>query len=378
MLDRLTAILILLSILTISPANSATITTEKINEDLTVISINGPIEDGDGRTFMLLSITTRHAIVNLNSPGGLVDDGLIIAEQIFSSGFETYVSNTSECLSMCGIVWLSGSQRYLAENGRVGFHGAYFENEQGSYSVSGPGNARIGAFLGKIKLSQTAITFITSAKPDELSFVGFEEAKFLGLDPHSLAQDFLNESQELISPIEAVKIAANIVFYDAGCLDLFQAPPTDLDRYYGAFVSFAEKMLGAQEAGNEFDLALISFSQTIREEGQIMTCIEAEKIIRSANIPTGVLGPSFDCAEYTSVVHQTLCGSPSLWASDIVMNSIYWNVRQDLSPIKDTKAFIARQRQWTLMRDGCSSNVVCLEDVYYFRLREISKLISVQ
>ena len=42
----------LLAILTTSPATSATITTEKINEDLTVISITGPIEDGDGRTFL--------------------------------------------------------------------------------------------------------------------------------------------------------------------------------------------------------------------------------------------------------------------------------------------------------------------------------------
>ena len=378
MLSRLIAFLTLLVMLTALPVNSATITTTKVHEDLTVISITGPLEAGDGRTFMLLPITTRHAIVNLNSPGGLVDDGLIIAEQIFSSGFDTYVSNTSECLSMCGIVWLSGGQRYLSEDGRVGFHGAYVENERGSYSVSGPGNARIGAFLGKIKLSQTAITFITNAKPDELSFVGFEDAKFLGLDPHSLTQDFIKERRELISPLEAIIIAANIAFFDAGCRDLFQAPLSDLDRYYQAFLSLSEKTLGVQETGNELDLAFINLSQSNRKEGRIITCIEAEKVIRSANVSTGISGPSFTCAEYNSEVHQALCGSPNLWASDIIMNSIYWNVRQNLSSVKDPKAFIARQRQWTLMRDGCSSNVVCLEDVYYFRLREISKLFASQ
>jgi len=376
MLGSLTGFSMLFAILTTSPAISAIISTEGINENLTVISITGPIEDGDGRKFMLLDISTRNAIVNLNSPGGLVDEGLIIAEQIASSGFDTYVSDTSECLSMCGIVWLSGAQRYLAQNGTVGFHGAYLENEHGSYSVSGPGNARIGAFLGKIELSQTAITFVTNAKPDELSFVGFEDAEILGLEPQSLDEDFLNKRQEVINPIEALKIAANIAYYDTGCLNLFQTPPSDLKQYYNAFVGFAEAILGVQGAGKELDLALINISQSIREEGEIISCIEAEKVIRGANISTGIYGPSFNCAEHVSDVHQTLCRSPNLWAADIVMNSMYWNVRQNRSLIRDTKAFIARQRQWTLMRDGCSTSVSCLEDVYYFRLREISKMIS--
>ena len=375
---RIIVSLMLLAILTTSPATSATITTEKINEDLTVISITGPIEDGDGRTFMFLAITTRNAIVNLNSPGGLVDDGLMIAEQIFSSSFDTYVSNTSECLSMCGIVWLSGARRYLAENGKIGFHAAYIENERGSYSISGPGNARIGAFLGKINLSKTAITFVTNAKPDELYFVGFPEAAILGLEPQPLNQDFFNDHQEFINPIEAIKIAANITLYNTGCLELFQATPNNPERYYGALIGFAEEILGVQAAGEELDLALINISKSIGEEGRIISCIEAEKIIRAANISTGIYGPSFNCGEHTSTVYQALCGYPNLWASDIVMNSIYWNVRQNRSPVKDGKAFIARQRQWTLMRDGCSSSVVCLEDVYYFRLREISKLSAAQ
>jgi len=379
MLRRIKASLILLAVIfTTSPLNSATIIAEKINESLTIISITGPIEDGDGQTFMHLAITTRNAIVKLNSPGGLVDDGIIIAEQIFSSSFDTYVSSEAQCFSICGIVWLSGAQRYLDENGRVGFHGAYVENEQGSYSVSGPGNAKIGAFLGKVELSQTAITFVTNAKPDELSFVGFVEAAILGLEPKSLRQDLFNERQDFIDPIEAIKIAASITLYGTACLEMFQAPPSDFEQYYGAFLGFAQEILGAQEAGQELDLALINISKSIREEGQIISCIEAEKIIRAAKISTGIYGPSFNCAEHTSDVHQALCGSPNLWASDIVMNSIYWNVRQNLSPIRDTAAFLDRQRQWTLMRDGCSSSVVCLNDLYYFRLREISKLIEAQ
>jgi hypothetical protein len=372
------SLMLLAMILTTAPVTAATITTEKINDDLTVISITGPIEAGNGREFMFLAITTRNAIVNLNSAGGLVDEGLIIAEQIFSSGYDTYVSNASECFSMCGIIWLSGAKRYLEEIARVGFHGAYIDIQQGAYLVSGPGNARIGAFLGKVELSQTAITFVTNAKPDELSFVGFGEATILGFEPQLPEQDFFNERQDFIDPIKAIKIAASITLYDTACLEIFQAPQGNLEQYYGAFLGFAQEILGAEEVGKELDLALINISKSIREEGQIISCIEAEKIIRTAKIATGINGPSFNCAEHTSDVHQALCGSPNLWASDIVMNSIYWNVRQNLSPIRDTAAFFDRQRQWTLMRDGCSNNVVCLEDMYHFRLKEISKLIAAQ
>lgn len=360
--------------LAVPEAYSANISVMQTNNDFTIISISGAIEDGDGRNFMDLSSAFENVVVSLNSPGGLVDEGLLIAEQIYSSRFHTYVADTSDCFSMCGIIWLAGERRYFDEDSFVGFHGAYTESEQGIYSVSGPGNAKLGAFLGKIEISNTALSYITNAKPSEFAFVNFNDAISLGFKPQPLSGLFLdNGFLDQVDPVFSVKISSYISLYTTACIDLLKQPPISLEAFYNFHFVRASEVLGASVANYEFNLALIAISELIKEKGQVLACVEAEKFIRNGNIPIGIYGPSFDCSVYTSGVHAAICSTSDLWAPDIIMNSIYWNVRDNNELVADAEAFFVRQRQWLLMRDGCGIDVVCIGELYAFRLREITR-----
>jgi uncharacterized protein YecT (DUF1311 family) len=354
-----------------SPCFAAVFETKKITNDLTLISVSGPIEYGDSKAFMLLSISTKNVIVSLNSPGGLVGEGLLIAEQIFQYRYDTYVADSSECASMCGIIWLSGARRFLSENARVGFHGAYVESIDGIFSISGPGNAKIGAFLGKIGVANTAIGFITNSQPDDLAYVGFNEAKSLGFLPETLNENFNDKVSEPLSPLASVKIAVYLMLYESKCLEMMETPPANLDRYYASFYDIALRGLGEDAFKFELHHWYLNVTGRLEREGNLSACLEAEKIIRAAGVPTGFWGPSFDCLKYQSDAHQALCKYPSLWAADTVMNSIYWNIRENSGLVNDIQAFIGRQKQWITMRDGCKSSIKCLENQYSVRLEEI-------
>ena len=64
------------------------------DKSCTTIHINGQIEPGDHTRWKALLETTKtpHAIVALNSPGGSLPDGLLIAYDILNREYDTYHS----------------------------------------------------------------------------------------------------------------------------------------------------------------------------------------------------------------------------------------------------------------------------------------------
>jgi hypothetical protein len=58
--------------------------------------------------------------VVLDSPGGAVDSGLIMAYMIHDRGLATVVPDGSNCYSSCAFAFLAGSERLVA--GRLGVH----------------------------------------------------------------------------------------------------------------------------------------------------------------------------------------------------------------------------------------------------------------
>lgn len=59
-------------------------------------------------------------LVHLDSPGGRVSEALRIADIIKRRGLSTYVSN--RCLSACTLIFLSGRERLISADGKLGFH----------------------------------------------------------------------------------------------------------------------------------------------------------------------------------------------------------------------------------------------------------------
>ena len=119
------------------------------------------------------TITT---IVLLNNGGGLVHIGLVVAEEIYEKGLDTYIPKDSYCASACSFVFFAGKRRVAA--GRLGVHqisAPELSGEQAQFGVSD-----IVATLPKYGVSAEVlgIMFSTPAssmyffKPNEIAKYG--------------------------------------------------------------------------------------------------------------------------------------------------------------------------------------------------------------
>jgi hypothetical protein len=120
------------------------------------------------------------AIVNFNSDGGVLLDGIAIGKTIRLKSFSTAVLDGKRCASACALAWLGGSPRYMGRTALVGFHAAYIKKE--GLPSSGVGNALVGSYLTQIGLSETAVVYITQAAPTELTLLTLRDAEKIGIE----------------------------------------------------------------------------------------------------------------------------------------------------------------------------------------------------
>jgi hypothetical protein len=108
------------------PANAAQIWVNPAEGHGHVIHIKGEIEKGDANRFAnavgKAGVRPGDATVWLDSPGGLVYDGMLIARAIKKYEWSTYVAADTRCVSMCANIWLAGHTRFVNEHAKVGFH----------------------------------------------------------------------------------------------------------------------------------------------------------------------------------------------------------------------------------------------------------------
>ena len=176
-----------------TPASAADFTTisecgdNHSDKSCTGIYINGKIEveDGGKWTAVLETIKTKHAIVILNSPGGSVNAGLIIAYDILNREYDTYF-NEGICNSMCAMIWLAGKTRYMSSGAVLGFHQAKTDIPGTTAIKSRWGNDLAFDYYAKLKLPERTMRYLFSAAPNELALVTADKAMELGLRPEVL------------------------------------------------------------------------------------------------------------------------------------------------------------------------------------------------
>jgi hypothetical protein len=120
------------------------------------------------------------AIVNFNSDGGVLLDGIAIGKTIRLKSFSTAVLDGKRCASACALAWLGGSPRYMGRTALVGFHAAYTKKE--GLPPSGVGNALVGSYLTQIGLSEKAVVYMTQAAPTELTLLTLPDAAKIGIE----------------------------------------------------------------------------------------------------------------------------------------------------------------------------------------------------
>lgn len=140
------------------------------------IALVGPITQGDFNKIRQLTydIPAGQGILILNSQGGVAYEGISIGEYVRSSGISTAVLPNDECYSSCAIIWAAGKDKYASlPNSIIGFHAIYdgYTREQ-----SGFANAKLGAVLGRWGYTDSAIEFMTFAKPSQFNYLTYNTA----------------------------------------------------------------------------------------------------------------------------------------------------------------------------------------------------------
>jgi hypothetical protein len=159
---------------------------------LWVININGKIELNDGDKFAKAldqaKVKPGSAIVSLNSAGGNMVGGVVIARIIKHFKFDTYVppGDNAYCTSMCANIWLAGTTKYVDEGSRIGFHTLY----DGSKKVKvrdERADRMMLSFYNEMGLSNRAGRILMAADPDEVTWLSDSLAEDLGIKAETLA-----------------------------------------------------------------------------------------------------------------------------------------------------------------------------------------------
>lgn len=183
----------LLAVLAGQPVMSASIEVRAdTDNDFRFIFVEGDFEYGDEKNFIKQVLDVQDGVVVFGSNGGNLFAARKIGEAIRLKGLKTLVPDDVRCASACAIAWLAGTPRFMGLRARVGFHAAY-RTEGDRPEVSPPGNALVGAYLNRLGLPDRAVSYITSAPPQGMTWLSFSDAEKVGIEvkPFELA---LNES----------------------------------------------------------------------------------------------------------------------------------------------------------------------------------------
>jgi hypothetical protein len=161
-----------------APAEALTIRELPRLDDVRVIALEGRFEPGDDAKFRDFIIGIERAVIVLASPGGRLEPALEIGWAIRKNRFATLVHGGSQCASACALVWLGGVARAMGQDAKLGFHGAHVLKE-GQAVRSDAGNARVAAYLARLKLSDRVIQYVTEAAPHDFNWLSFEAAESL-------------------------------------------------------------------------------------------------------------------------------------------------------------------------------------------------------
>lgn len=332
-----------------------------------IIDITGPIESGDADRFYDLSQRTERAIVLLQSPGGLVDEGLAIAAEIGQRDFSTIVAPGAECHSICAVIWVSGGSRVMDSTSTIGVHAAYrsqaLEDGTSLASESGVANADIGSFLTHVGLSREAIRYFTTAGPNDVLPITPAIAQRLDIDTAVTEGDQIRMPDERPTPRRLALQSATYIGLSGDC-----APLLGLDAVFLQEQGGQRLRLGHELFGGELFASLVpEMSSRVNSSKESMAlkdwCTGAATDLHDDGMSVGIAGPSYDCANAATSTERAICGSFDLWLEDRALGSIY-SVLRNVSSGEERTALAQKQRSWISQRDRCGSDVDCILDRY--------------
>jgi hypothetical protein len=212
------AVALLAALAAARPAGAADIRTVATSPQTAKLELTGLIQPGDEAKLATALGTAPHPeSLELASLGGNVQAALAIGTLVRQKGLRTVVAPRAICASACGLVWLAGTPRVLGENAHVGLHAAYLRRN-GISVETGAANALIGAYLGRLGFDDRAIVYLTSAAPDEMTWIlpadrqrygiAFESGSSPAVASAPAEEHFLSRPMALAGAIASAAVAA--------------------------------------------------------------------------------------------------------------------------------------------------------------------------
>lgn len=121
----------------------------------------------------LLDSAPTVRVIHLNSVGGRIAEASTLANLITQRQLITYTRTS--CSSACALAFLAGKERYLGEQGRIGFHSASLKGSTGSDELNV--NASFRQALFRVGASQQFVMKAITTSPQNMWFPTTEELK---------------------------------------------------------------------------------------------------------------------------------------------------------------------------------------------------------
>jgi hypothetical protein len=141
-----------------------------------IITISGPIEQGDYEKFVAIAEGASGATVVLDSNGGEGNTAMKIGHFIREQGWATSVAANAVCNSGCVLLWIAGTRRHLDRFARLGLHSAAAGGNRNDEF-----NRRITYYLREMDAPREFIDLWPRADPSGMNFVYLEQAEAWGL-----------------------------------------------------------------------------------------------------------------------------------------------------------------------------------------------------
>jgi hypothetical protein len=117
-------------------------------------------------------------VLLLNSPGGYVDDALVVAHKVKERGMSTLVASGMGCYSACSYIFFAGANREV--DGELGVH--QISAEVADLVLAQTTLADVLSALNEFQVTQSIITVMLQTPPAEMYIFTADEVSKLGIN----------------------------------------------------------------------------------------------------------------------------------------------------------------------------------------------------
>lgn len=150
----------------------------RLLRDNTELEISGGLRHGVSDAVKdLLEQAPNVRVIHLNSIGGRISEASRLATLFRQRKLSTYTP--SSCDSACALAFLGGHERFIGENGKIGFHSASINGSIGSAELDI--NSEFTAALTRVGALPDFILKATTTPPDDIWYPTHTELKRQGI-----------------------------------------------------------------------------------------------------------------------------------------------------------------------------------------------------